>query len=147
MFDDLDDLLEDVPQHKSKPSIGSQPSAKGPTQVSLGLANKRPQTAKVNNNEDEFDWDRPHTASHHQNSSFGAGSQPQNTSNVTASKRPGSSVAQNNNVSMVGLKNSSASKKDNEWANEAVAQPKKAVNEWGNNDMDDLLDDFAGSKK
>ena len=66
---------------------------------------------------------------------------------MTASKRPGSSVAQNNNVSMVGLKNSSASKKDNEWGNEAVAQPKKAVNEWGNNDMDDLLDDFAGSKK
>ena len=28
MFDDLDDLLEDVPQHKSKPSIGSQPSGK-----------------------------------------------------------------------------------------------------------------------
>jgi hypothetical protein len=121
MFDDLDDLLEDVPQHKSKPSIGSKPSAKGPTQVSLGLANKRPQTAKVNNNDDEFDWDRPHTASHHQNSSFGAGSQPQNTSNVTATKRPGSSAAQNNNVSMVGLKNSSASKKDNEWGNEPAA--------------------------
>lgn len=63
MFDDLDDLLEDVPQHKSKPSIGSQPSTKVVTQVGLGLASKRPQTAK--NNDDEFDWDRPQTASHH----------------------------------------------------------------------------------
>lgn len=99
------------------------------------------------NNDDEFDWDRPQTGSHHQNSSFGAGSQPQNTSNVTASKRPGSGAL--NNVSSVGLKNSSASKKDNnDWGNsETSTQPKKVVNDWGNNDMDDLLDDFAGTKK
>jgi len=65
MFDDLDDLLEDVPQHKSKPSNVSSGTAgtKLVTQVGLGLAGKRPQTAK--NNDDEFDWDRPQTASHH----------------------------------------------------------------------------------
>jgi hypothetical protein len=45
MFDDLDDLLEDVPQHKSKPSnvsTGTAGGAKQVTQVGLGLASKRP---------------------------------------------------------------------------------------------------------
>jgi len=66
MFDDLDDLLEDVPQHKSKPSnvgTGKAGGTKVVTQVELGLASKRPSTAK--NNDDEFDWDRPQTGSHH----------------------------------------------------------------------------------
>jgi len=52
-------------------------------------------------------------------------------------------------VSTVGLKNSSASKKDNEWGAPAENNQinKKGANDWGNNDMDDLLDDFTGAKK
>ena len=52
-----------------------------------------------------------------------------------------------NNISSVGLKNSSASKKDVDWGEPASAVPKKVDAGWGNNDMDDLLDDFAGTKK
>ena len=45
MFDDLDDLLEDVPQNnKSKISATSSTGSKLVSQI--GLANKRPQTAK-----------------------------------------------------------------------------------------------------
>ena len=58
MFDDLDDLLEDVPQHnKSKPSIGgSSNSGGGKLASQVNLANKRPQTAKAAD-PDEFEWD------------------------------------------------------------------------------------------
>jgi hypothetical protein len=63
MFDDLDDLLEDVPQ--AKKGTAAAATGGGKLVSSIGLANKRPQTAKAN--DDDYDWGE----------ASGGGSQPQ----------------------------------------------------------------------
>ena len=55
MFDDLDDLLEDVPQQNKSKGSSSNNNTAGTKLVSqVGLANKRHQTVKAN--DEDFDW-------------------------------------------------------------------------------------------